>query len=96
MSDGIGTGGYFSIDGGVTNLRNFAGGNDWDLTAPDSFDADGFLSDELPITPLDITAMSVLGWDPAPAATPLPSSISLFVFGLASMLGLGRFSRRPT
>jgi len=58
---------YFSIDGGVTNLDNFATSSDWgDWAASagdDSFDAISETGVENPVTATDVTLMSVLGFD---------------------------------
>jgi Ca2+-binding RTX toxin-like protein len=69
---------YFSIDGGKTDLDNFATTSDyadWDGTnaGPDSFDAFAPFGVENTVTPADITEMDVLGFsiagnDMAPSA----------------------------
>ncbi len=58
---------YFSIDGGKTNLGNFATSSDyydWATSVPnDSFDALAYAGQANPITPLDETLLSALGFD---------------------------------
>jgi len=60
---------YFSIDGGATNLKTYNspanGGDlgDWENTGPDSFNASVFVGLENPITPVDLTAFDVIGYD---------------------------------
>ena len=58
---------YFSIDGGETNLDNFDLTYDpgsWGTGAGnDSFDAVGTTGVENPVTPTDLTLLSVLGFD---------------------------------
>lgn len=60
---------YFSIDGGTTNLKGYNppanGGDlaDWDNTGPDSFNATVFIGLENPLTPVDIIAVDVMGYD---------------------------------
>ena len=75
---------YFSIDGGQTNLDNFATTSDlsdWASTSPytpDSFNAfaeDGY---ENGLTPADVDVMEVLGYTPAAVALP------------AAQLGIGQ------
>ena len=67
------TGVYFSIDGGATNLRYFNSNSlfdvaDWDPSfGADSFDAYGSQGVEYDLTPLDLQAMDVIGYDLAPA-----------------------------
>lgn len=60
---------YFSINGGTTNLKGYNppanGGDlgDWDNTGPDSFNATVFIGIENPITPVDLIALDVIGYD---------------------------------
>jgi hypothetical protein len=60
---------YFSINGGVANLKTYNspsnGGDlgDWENTGPDSFNASVFLGLENPMTPVDLTAVDVIGYD---------------------------------
>lgn len=71
-----GTGVYFSIDGGVTDLKNFNNpGNGGDLQdwasgqGPDSFNAFSSSGVENNMTAVDIRAMDVIGYDlPEPSA----------------------------
>jgi hypothetical protein len=64
------TNAYFSIDGGVTDLKMFNpqgnGGDDqdWNLVSnpPDAFDAYGVYGAETPMTALDIRVMDILGF----------------------------------
>jgi Ca2+-binding RTX toxin-like protein len=75
--------GYFSVDGGTTNLANFntnSSGDfgDWASTIPDAMNAFGTPGVVEPMTSADITAMDILGWNlsssssspPAPTALP--------------------------
>jgi hypothetical protein len=62
------TPGYFSINGGVTNLANFntnSSGDfgDWAGPSADAMNAFGTPGVVEPMTPADITALDVLGWD---------------------------------
>jgi hypothetical protein len=62
------TPGYFSVNGGTTNLANFntnSGGDfgDWAGTSTDAMNAFGTPGVIEPVTAADITAMDVLGWD---------------------------------
>ncbi|MCW3475904.1 NF038122 family metalloprotease [Limobrevibacterium gyesilva] len=85
---------FFSIDGGVTDLAPFSDG----ITYQTSHWADGtpaLMAPALspgnvqPITPLDLKAMDVIGWDIA--AVPEPASFAVLAFGL----GILAFIRRP-
>ena len=61
---------YFSIDGGVTDLKPFNpysnGGDNMDWyevsDPPDSFDAFGVLDAETPMFPVDLVVMNILGY----------------------------------
>jgi hypothetical protein len=60
---------YFSIDGGVTNLRGYNnaatnGGDfqDWDNNLNDSFNAFSFSGVENGLSPVDLAAMDVIGY----------------------------------
>ena len=61
--------GYFSIDGGVTDVANFTGEpgfrpGDWAAsTGNDAFDADPAPGVANPLSATDITALNVLGWN---------------------------------
>jgi hypothetical protein len=60
---------YFSIDGGMTNLKAYNapanGGDlgDWENTGPDSFNATVYIGLENPMTPVDLVALDVIGFD---------------------------------
>ena len=89
------TGVYFSINGGVDNLKLYnAPGNggdlrDWATTKTiDAFDAFGGAGVEDDITPVDETAMDVIGYDLT--ATPEPTSASLLAVGMAALLARRR------
>ncbi len=62
---------YFSIDGGVTQLKFFDNINDpgdWlktDPYTPDAYNAIGFIGTRNDLTPVDLTLMDVLGYTPA-------------------------------
>jgi autotransporter-associated beta strand protein len=66
-----GAGRYFSVDNGATHLQNFnfPNGNgsdpqDWLGGTPDSYNAFGGAPNEMdPITPADVTAVDVIGYD---------------------------------
>ena len=69
-------GGYFSVDGGVTDLGDFnAGGGDpgdWaSSVANDSFDASATPGVINAVTANDLTLMDAIGWDPAGSVAPL-------------------------
>jgi Ca2+-binding RTX toxin-like protein len=69
--------GYFSADGGTTNLANFNTNpsgdfGDWASTRLDAFNAFGTPGVVEPVTSADITAMDVLGWNLASASSPPP------------------------
>ena len=71
--------GYFSADGGATNLANFntnPGGDfgDWASTKIDAMNAFGIPGAIEPMTAADITAMDVLGWNLASGSSGLPPS----------------------
>jgi hypothetical protein len=61
------TGVYFSLDSGNTNLKNYnppGGGDlqDWQDSSPDSFNESTGPGVENDITPVDVTAMDVIGY----------------------------------
>jgi hypothetical protein len=63
---------YFSTDGGVTDTKNFnppGGGDlsDWtNSSPPDAFDAHVIIGAEEDLSPADVTALDVIGYDVAP------------------------------
>jgi sugar lactone lactonase YvrE len=77
---------YFSINGGVTNLKTFGGPDaaDWDpYYGPDSFNSEEFPGEENALSADDIAVMNVLGYTLTPlgrseskdlTTEPLPSS----------------------
>jgi hypothetical protein len=78
------TAGYFSPDGGVTNLDNFNADSDddfgdWASSAGDdafrAFSDSGVVN---AVTPTDIVVMDVIGWDAAPGSAGL---VALFGHG---------------
>jgi hypothetical protein len=87
------SGGYFSVDGGVTRLGDFnAGGGDpgdWaSSVADDSFDAIATPNVVNAVTANDLTLMDAIGWDPAgsiasspppppPPSPPPPSAVTI-------------------
>lgn len=86
------TGVYFSIDGGVTNLKNFnsiPGGDpqDWAIGSNDSFNAYSSSGVENPLTPVDIQAMNILGYS---LATPEPQTWALLLAGLGFLVFVQR------
>ena len=89
------TPGYFSIDGGITNLGTFnsrsAGGDrtDWAGATGDVQNAFGFLGQAESVTALDLTVLNAIGWTLAPV--PEPGQDSMLLAGLAL---LGRYARR--
>jgi hypothetical protein len=90
-----GTGVYFSIDGGVTNLKNFNNpGNGGDLQdwasgqGPDSFNAFSNSGVENNITAVDIRAMDVIGYD-----LPEPSTWAMLATG-GGTLATVRYRKR--
>ncbi len=95
-----GTGVYFSLDNGTTDLDNFNGPGDggdlqdWATTSPytpDSYNAFVEAGYENNITPVDMTAMESLGYIPA---VPEPADL-LTVPALAGLALLCRRRRRP-
>jgi hypothetical protein len=93
-----GTGVYFSLDGGDTDLDNFNGPGDegdlqdWATTTPytaDSYNAFVQSGYENSITPVDMTAMEVLGYEPVPE----PGGLAWVGFGAAALLYAARRGR---
>ena len=81
---------YFSLNGGVTNLKNFnfanGGGSDpqdWASGANDAFNAFSSSGVANTFTAVDITAMEALGYTPIP--TPEPASTLLVMTGIAAL-----------
>jgi hypothetical protein len=94
-----GSGVYFSIDGGATNLKNFNnasvnGGDaqDWASGTNDAFNAFSGPGVQNTMTAVDLRAMDAIGFDAIVA--PEPSTASLMTFaGLALLIVRMRFSR---
>ena len=87
--------GYFSVDGGLTNLMTFGHPDiaDWDTSVPnDAFDAESPAGVELLMGSTDITAMNVVGYDSV--ATPEPAGWTLLGSGLALPFVFGERIRR--
>jgi hypothetical protein len=86
---------YFSIDGGATNLHNFnnpGGGDlrDWASgQGNDAFNAFSFSGVKNDMSAVDLTAMDVIGYDPAPE----PSALALLSLGGVGLLARGRRRR---
>ena len=78
------TAGYFSPDGGVTNLDNFNADSDDDFgdwassAGDDAFRAFSDTGVVNAVTPTDIVVMDVIGWDAAPGSAGL---VALFGHG---------------
>ncbi|MDA8383359.1 MAG: hypothetical protein M0037_09920 [Betaproteobacteria bacterium] len=89
-----GTGGNdFSIDGGSTVINTFntnAAGDlgDWAGLTPDAYNAFAGAGMTLPVSAGDLTALDVIGYDPAPV--PLPSAAGLLASGLVVLAGFAR------
>jgi len=84
------TGVYFSLDGGVTDLKAYnVPGNGGDLgdwaknLGPDSFNAFTAPGVENPLTPVDLQVMDALGYD---VAVPEPASWILMVCGALALV----------
>jgi len=77
------TPGYFSVDGGTTNLHNFnanpsGDAGDWATSTstppdPDPFDAFATPGVAAPISQADLTALDVIGWNAVSSSSPPPS-----------------------
>jgi hypothetical protein len=86
---------YFSFDNGATNLKNYNAGppadpQDWDTSNPgDAFNASGKAGTLADLTPVDVRAMDVIGYD---LAAPEPSQF-LPVVGALGLL-LAKLRRR--
>ena len=82
---------YFSTDGGQTHLKNFnppGGGDlsDWtNSSPPDAFDAHVIIGAEEDVSPADVTALDVIGFDvvPEPALLLLPMAALVGAFATA-------------
>ena len=85
------TPGYFSADNGTTSLNTFntvSGGDagDWKGATIDAYNAFGTPGVVEPISPSDLTAMDVIGWDTGvapPPPPPPPTQADLTVSNLA-------------
>jgi len=92
------TGVYFSIDGGVTNLKNYnppGGGDlqDWaNGQGPDPFNAFASSGVQYDLSPVDIRVMNILGYDLT--ESPEPSSIVLMSAGCLAILGAATRRKR--
>jgi Ca2+-binding RTX toxin-like protein len=80
--------GYFSVNGGTTNLANFntnPGGDfgDWASTSIDAMNAFGTPGVVAPMTSADIKVMDVLGWNLASGSPPPVSQPDLVTSGLS-------------
>jgi hypothetical protein len=83
---------YFSIDGGITNLRTFGSPDaaDWDSSQPnDPFDASATAGVQAAISTADITVMNVLGYQSVSAA-PEPAGWTLMGLGLTLLFACGK------
>ena len=83
---------YFSIDGGVTNLKYFDSSldrADWVNSGPDSFNAISNSGVVNGLTPVDITTLDILGYH----LVPEPSSYGLAVCGILALAVVGRAAR---
>jgi hypothetical protein len=83
---------YFSIDGGVTNLKYFDSTldrADWVNTGPDSFNAISNSGVVNGLTPVDITTLDILGFH----LVPEPSSHVLALCGIVVMVIASRAVR---
>ncbi|MDE2200318.1 MAG: NF038122 family metalloprotease [Rhodospirillales bacterium] len=95
LSHQIGEAASFSIDGGQTSLATFADGNfyqpsHWSGSVPALMDPALASGTVQTITPLDVTALDVIGWD---TSVPEPAAAALLAPGLA-VLALTRRRRR--
>ena len=93
-----GSGRYFSIDNGTTNLKGFnnasASGGDiggWAFGTNDSFNAFAFFGVENELSPLDLRTMDVIGYD---RVVPEPSTLALLGVGAIWLLGYAWRRRR--
>lgn len=92
----VGGASYFSINGGATNLANFATTSDlsdWSNTVPnDSFDAFLSAGTANPVSSTDITLMNVLGFqvasqtNTAPNPAPVATTVQQEILGLYAAL----------
>ena len=98
---------YFSIDSGVTNLRNFNQNGvgdygDWAVGAtPHVQDAFATLGSRPDLDSVEITALDIIGYDLTPAGTalqtavPEPTSLALMTAGLTAAASL-RKRKKPS
>jgi hypothetical protein len=97
---------FFSIDGGATPLTQFRtgivrgdGGFPGHWKSPGTGVMDDvlftFIGNEAGISPLDITAIDVIGWNLLVAHAPEPGVLSLFIFGSLALVIFSR-RRRPS
>jgi hypothetical protein len=88
---------FFSIDGGATALTQFRTGlvhGDGGFPGHWKFLGTGIMDDflfpfigkEAAISPLDITAIDLIGWDTLVANAPEPGVLSLFIFGSLALV----------
>jgi hypothetical protein len=91
---GTAGGDYFSIDGGVTNLKGFNTASTGDLTdwlspltypdssyVPDSYNAFSAPDNTNSLTPVDVTAMNILGYDLGSTALTFKGGVNDFLSG---------------
>lgn len=97
-----GNGIYFSLDNGVTNLRNFnyPNGNgsdpqDWASgQGADAYNAFGSTNEKDDISAVDVTALDVIGYDLV--VVPEPGTVALSVLGLGVLVVVQRRRSRRT
>lgn len=95
---------FLSIDGGATPLAQFRTGfvhGDGGYPGHWKFPGTGimddvlfpFIGNEVGISPLDITAVDVIGWNTVVAQASEPDVLSLFIFGSLALVIFGRRHR---
>ena len=87
---------YFSIDGGVTNLKFFNSNpsgdlGDWANTGGDAYNAFSNSGIMNGISAADATLLDVIGYN----AVPEPSTLMLAACGVVGLIGCGRRLRKP-